>query len=892
MENLNNIKALVNSPMFNADKWNASIEQIEAIKNLLTKINSRFRGIYDYKNNYKLGETVFIEENLYELSNDSSEHFIEVKKEHINSKDINLYYLNNKKLTDSENNKISDEDFDFITNNHYTNEILCIKGKSVYIFDKISKTLNFLNIYVNSDIKTACLDKFAFYFGLDRKIIQKSKKIDDISHKEIFTSDFIIKDITCNMDYIFVLLSDNTINVINKKDKSILKKYNTNINFSEKAKIKITNSNNFFIFDENILYTYRFFNENFVNINRIKYTPNKEVKTLEYFNPYLYFIGNDNDFICCKDTLHPLLKTELRYILSKDNVITENLYSYINPKNNVFDNSNMILKNKEVAHIVKNKGLEIDSNKLIYKLNDEIINKTLYLKIDSNISNESIMLKVSRNKLINLVIDEIGPKEIFIDIFNNKIKLCIYKNKNLIKEEKINLLSALNLENTLEFVSNSSDTYIIESIVIFNSILSNVKKNSIIDNVLFLPNIENKTNFLPYSIVTNDINGSPILKLSDNSLLVDSFGLKVNLVQELKDEIKEEDKEKSLSLYGLKKFKNNLETSFSKTLTDELRKEKKINWDLLENIPDATISKKGLVLLNTDINDESTIKAATPKMVKEVVRIVDTKIENLKKTKINNLENEITDIKNSTLTQLYENINNFNNKVNEEINKLNLTLDAPNSYLNKDIGGVVKGDLTVKNINLSNNIISIKKNINEVASVRFGNGYITHSSQGSGVDTFKISASSSANDNTGGIDFGYTQNNTFNRTSFISSSGVGSFKMITTGSDINVGRNIKLSGDLFLTSDKRIKREIKKVDNALEKISKLNGYTFYKKGFQNKTAGIIAQEVREVFPELVNEKDNILEVNYNGLHSLLIEAIKELNLKIDNLQNKIENLKG
>ena len=116
--------------------------------------------------------------------------------------------------------------------------------------------------------------------------------------------------------------------------------------------------------------------------------------------------------------------------------------------------------------------------------------------------------------------------------------------------------------------------------------------------------------------------------------------------------------------------------------------------------------------------------------------------------------------------------------------------------------------------------------------------------------------------------------------------------MITTGSDINVGRNIKLSGDLFLTSDRRIKREIKKVDNALEKISKLNGYTFYKEGFKNKTAGIIAQEVKEVFPELVNEKNNILEVNYNGLHSLIIESIKELNLKIDNLKKEIKDLKG
>ena len=892
MENLNNIKALTDSPMFNADKWNTSVEQIETVMNLLTKINNRFRGIYDYKNNYKLGETVFIEDNLYELSNDSSEHFSEVKEENIKSKDIKLYYLNNNKLTDRNNNKISDEDFDFIVNNHYTNEILCINGKTGYVFDKISKTLNSLNVYVNSDIKSACLDKFAFYLGLDRKIIQKSKKIDDISHKEIFTSDFIIKDITCNSDYIFALLSDNTINVINKKDKSVLRKYNTNINFSEKVKIKITSSNNFFIFDKNILYTYRFSNGDFININKIKYTPNKEVKALECFTPYLYFIGNDNNFICSKDTFHPLLKTELRYILSKNNMIIEDLYSYINPKNNIFDSLNMILKNKEIANIIKNKGLEINSNRLVYKINDEIINKTLYLKIDSNIHNEAITLKVSKNKLINLTINETGSKEVFIDIHNDEEKICIYKNKNLINEEKRHLLPALNSENTLEFISNSSDTYIIESIIIFNYILSNVKKNTVIDNVLFLPNIENKTNFLPYSVVTNDISGSPILKLSGKSLLIDNSGLKVNLVQEIKDELKEEDREKILSLYGLKKFKNDFELSFSKKLTDELNKEKKINWDLLENVPEATTSKKGLVLLNTDINDESSVKAATPKMVKEVERLTENKIENLKRTKIKNIENEIYNIKNTTLTKLYDDINSFNNKTIREINKLGSSIDAPNSYLNKEVGGIVKGDLTVRNINLSNNVISLNKNIGEVASIRFGEGYITHSSQGSGIDSFKISASDSPNDSSGGIDFGYTQNNTFNRTSFISSSGVGSFKIVTTGSDINVGRDIKLSGDLFLTSDRRIKREIKKVNNALEKILKLNGYTFYKKGFENKTAGIIAQEVRDVFPELVNEKNSILEVNYNGLHSLIIEAIKEISSKIDNLENKIRNLKG
>ena len=279
-------------------------------------------------------------------------------------------------------------------------------------------------------------------------------------------------------------------------------------------------------------------------------------------------------------------------------------------------------------------------------------------------------------------------------------------------------------------------------------------------------------------------------------------------------------------------------------------------------------------------------------MVKEVFRLTNVNIENLKKTKIKNIEDEIKNIKNVTLTNIYNNISNLNNKVTGEFNKITSSIKAPNSYLNKEIGGIVKGDLTIRNINLSNNVIAFKKNASEASTIRFGNGYITHSFQVSGIDSFRISASNSPNDTSGCVDFGYTINNTFNRTSFISSSGVGSFKLLTTGSDINVGRHINLSGDLFLTSDRRIKREINKVSNALEKISKLNGYTFYKNGLKNKTAGIIAQEVKEVFPELVNEKNNILEVNYNGLHSLIIESIKELNLKIDDLKKEIENLKG
>ena len=48
--------------------------------------------------------------------------------------------------------------------------------------------------------------------------------------------------------------------------------------------------------------------------------------------------------------------------------------------------------------------------------------------------------------------------------------------------------------------------------------------------------------------------------------------------------------------------------------------------------------------------------------------------------------------------------------------------------------------------------------------------------------------------------------------------------------------------------------------------------------------GLIAQEVEEVFPELVTEKDNIKSINYQSFTAILLECIKELN---DAIKNKI-----
>lgn len=74
----------------------------------------------------------------------------------------------------------------------------------------------------------------------------------------------------------------------------------------------------------------------------------------------------------------------------------------------------------------------------------------------------------------------------------------------------------------------------------------------------------------------------------------------------------------------------------------------------------------------------------------------------------------------------------------------------------------------------------------------------------------------------------------------------------------------------------------------------MNGYTFTYKVDGKVSAGVIAQEVEKVLPEAVSEKELPLKVddeekykvvNYDALHGLLIEAIKELKAEIEELKN-------
>ena len=95
-----------------------------------------------------------------------------------------------------------------------------------------------------------------------------------------------------------------------------------------------------------------------------------------------------------------------------------------------------------------------------------------------------------------------------------------------------------------------------------------------------------------------------------------------------------------------------------------------------------------------------------------------------------------------------------------------------------------------------------------------------------------------------------------------------------------------------ITSDIALKKNVTVIDQALDKVSQLRGVLFdWKDENVGSSAGLIAQDVEEVLPELVKnvddpfDKGNYKALNYNGIIGLLVESIKELKEEITELKN-------
>jgi len=118
--------------------------------------------------------------------------------------------------------------------------------------------------------------------------------------------------------------------------------------------------------------------------------------------------------------------------------------------------------------------------------------------------------------------------------------------------------------------------------------------------------------------------------------------------------------------------------------------------------------------------------------------------------------------------------------------------------------------------------------------------------------------------------------------------------LIVTGG-VGVSGDINAGGDIvaYASSDRRLKDNIQPILNPLQKINQIGGYSFdwnveKQHIYKGKDYGVIAQEIEEILPELVDTRDNGYKaVKYDKLVSLLIEGIKDLSKEIENLKSQI-----
>ncbi len=110
---------------------------------------------------------------------------------------------------------------------------------------------------------------------------------------------------------------------------------------------------------------------------------------------------------------------------------------------------------------------------------------------------------------------------------------------------------------------------------------------------------------------------------------------------------------------------------------------------------------------------------------------------------------------------------------------------------------------------------------------------------------------------------------------------------------LDVVGDINYTGVIQDVSDRRLKENLAPLENSLEGLRSLDGYSFTMKGDEAGTVeyGLIAQEVERVFPELVTTGDDgYMAMNYIGLIAPMVEAMKDQQTQIEALKARIEAL--
>lgn len=157
-----------------------------------------------------------------------------------------------------------------------------------------------------------------------------------------------------------------------------------------------------------------------------------------------------------------------------------------------------------------------------------------------------------------------------------------------------------------------------------------------------------------------------------------------------------------------------------------------------------------------------------------------------------------------------------------------------------------------------------------------------------GADRYiKLSSSTNYNYTVSAVgdDFQIRENGTTARLAIKYPNGYVGIGTTTPTQQLHVVGQILASDNITAYSDKRLKDNIVTVSDALALVSKMRGVTYTRKDTGQAGVGVVAQEMKEVLPQVVQEGE-YMSVAYGNVVGVLIEAIKELTARVAQLEGK------
>jgi len=263
------------------------------------------------------------------------------------------------------------------------------------------------------------------------------------------------------------------------------------------------------------------------------------------------------------------------------------------------------------------------------------------------------------------------------------------------------------------------------------------------------------------------------------------------------------------------------------------------------------------------------------------------------------------DIYNSQGISLYDNIlsliNNITNEANYELNSKNIILNPAIGLNDYYKGGVLINGTNINEKN--NNLFQINNYLTNDNFITLNSctekSYIHFNNKIIGPTNIQINSiyRLGSENNIFGI-WKYKTLSNYNENYYIDTTiqnncdKVFDIVPINGTNTFNLNMNGNFNGTLITNSDIRLKTDIKRIENALDKIMTLQGITYTsvenKNKEQNRKTGLIAQEVNQVLPEATSiNSDGFYTISYGNLAGLIIEAIKELKTEINELKLRI-----